>query len=157
MTVIPVVDAARVPDLYSARVPSPEAGQRSQSDTFGLALEQVLVKVTGHRGIVADPLVMNQFASAQAYVEQHRVNPDGSTWVLFDQVALRRVLDSVGQPVWGEERPATLAWMVLDYGDVILHVFHEDKRENYALEDLWSDAPRVPFETVAERMGKAQL
>jgi hypothetical protein len=113
---IPVVDAARVPDLYSARVSSPEAGQRSQSDTFGLALEQVLVKVTGHRGIVADPLVMNQFASAQAYVEQHRVNPDGSTWVLFDQIALRRVLDSVGQPVWGEERPVTLAWMVLDYG-----------------------------------------
>jgi ribosome-associated protein len=45
-------------------------------------------------------------------------------------------------------------WMVLDYGDVILHVFHEEKRENYALEELWSDAPRVPFETVAERMGE---
>jgi len=45
-------------------------------------------------------------------------------------------------------------WMVLDYGDVILHVFHEDKRANYALEDLWSDAPRVPFETMAERATK---
>jgi len=42
-------------------------------------------------------------------------------------------------------------WMVLDYGDVILHVFHEEKRSNYALEELWSDAPRVPFETTAER------
>ena len=45
-------------------------------------------------------------------------------------------------------------WMVLDYGDVILHVFHEDKRANYALEELWSDAPRVPFETLSERMAK---
>lgn len=43
-------------------------------------------------------------------------------------------------------------WMVLDYGDVILHVFHEDKRENYALEELWSDAPRVAFETQADRV-----
>ena len=44
-------------------------------------------------------------------------------------------------------------WMILDYGDVILHVFHEDKRDNYALEELWSDAPRVAYQTAAERAG----
>lgn len=43
-------------------------------------------------------------------------------------------------------------WMILDYGDVILHVFHEDKRDNYALEDLWSDAPRVAYEMTADRI-----
>ena len=41
-------------------------------------------------------------------------------------------------------------WLVLDYVDVIVHVFHKDLRDNYALEDLWSDAARVDFEpTVA--------
>ena len=45
-------------------------------------------------------------------------------------------------------------WMVLDYGDVILHVFHEETRGNYSLEELWSDAPRVPFETIAQRMAE---
>ncbi len=45
-------------------------------------------------------------------------------------------------------------WMVVDYGDVILHVFHEDKRAIYSLEELWSDAPRVPFESVADRVAK---
>jgi hypothetical protein len=113
---IPVVDAARVTDLYSARVPAAEDSQRSQSETFDIALEKVLVKVTGYRGIMVDPVVMNRFATAETYVQQHRMNPDGSTWVRFDQVALRRSLDSVGQPVWGEERPVTLAWVVLDYG-----------------------------------------
>jgi ribosome-associated protein len=40
-------------------------------------------------------------------------------------------------------------WVVADFGDVIVHVFHESKRQHYALEDLWSDAPRVPLpETV---------
>ena len=34
-------------------------------------------------------------------------------------------------------------WVVLDYGDVVVHVFHADRREFYSLEDLWSDAPRV--------------
>jgi ribosome-associated protein len=35
------------------------------------------------------------------------------------------------------------AWVVLDYFDVIVHVMRGDVREHYALEALWSDAPRV--------------
>jgi ribosome-associated protein len=37
----------------------------------------------------------------------------------------------------------TSQWIVIDYGDVMLHIFHEQKRPVYALEDLWSDAPQV--------------
>ena len=37
----------------------------------------------------------------------------------------------------------TSQWIVIDYGDVMLHIFHEQKRLTYALEDLWSDAPQV--------------
>lgn len=43
--------------------------------------------------------------------------------------------------------PSSL-WIVIDYVDVIVHVFHSDKRDVYALEDLWSDAPRVPLDFV---------
>ena len=38
-------------------------------------------------------------------------------------------------------------WLVLDFIDVIVHAFHRDKRDVYALEDLWSDAPRIEFES----------
>jgi ribosome-associated protein len=38
-------------------------------------------------------------------------------------------------------------WMVLDYLQVVVHVFHRDKREFYSLEDLWGDAPRVDWES----------
>lgn len=34
-------------------------------------------------------------------------------------------------------------WIILDYGDVIVHLFHTDKRELYGLENLWSDAKRL--------------
>lgn len=37
----------------------------------------------------------------------------------------------------------TSQWVVMDFGDVMFHVFHEQKRAVYALEDLWSDAPQV--------------
>ncbi|MCF6312743.1 MAG: ribosome silencing factor [Verrucomicrobiales bacterium] len=37
-------------------------------------------------------------------------------------------------------------WLVLDYRDVIVHIFHNDKRDLYSLEDLWSDAITIPVE-----------
>lgn len=36
-------------------------------------------------------------------------------------------------------------WIVQDYGDIVVHVFDQDSREYYALEDLWADAPRVEW------------
>ena len=38
-------------------------------------------------------------------------------------------------------------WTLLDYGDLVIHVFHKDTREYYDLERLWIDAPRVPIST----------
>lgn len=37
----------------------------------------------------------------------------------------------------------TSQWIVADYTDVVVHMFHQDKRGYYALEDLWGDAPRL--------------
>ena len=34
-------------------------------------------------------------------------------------------------------------WLVLDYADVLVHIFHPKSREFYALEDLWKDAKRI--------------
>ena len=39
-------------------------------------------------------------------------------------------------------------WIVLDYLQVVVHVFHRDKREFYSLENLWGDAPRIEMEAV---------
>lgn len=38
-------------------------------------------------------------------------------------------------------------WVLLDYGDVIIHVFDQDTRAYYDLERLWADAPRMVVET----------
>ena len=40
-------------------------------------------------------------------------------------------------------------WIVLDYMQVIVHIFHAEKRAFYALEDLWGDAPRLDWEKAA--------
>lgn len=44
-----------------------------------------------------------------------------------------------------EGRPDS-AWMVLDYGDIILHIFREEARAYYDLDGLWGDAPVIDLE-----------
>lgn len=41
------------------------------------------------------------------------------------------------------EGTSTSQWVLMDYGDVIVHIFRTDVRAHYALERLWGDAARV--------------
>jgi ribosome-associated protein len=50
-------------------------------------------------------------------------------------------------------------WVLMDFSDVIVHIFYEPVREFYDLEGLWGDAPRVelpePYATLAEQFQTA--
>ena len=60
--------------------------------------------------------------------------------------AIRTELKADGvRPLHAEGKPES-GWVLLDYGDVLVHVFLEDTRAYYALERLWGDAPSVPIE-----------
>lgn len=66
---------------------------------------------------------------------------------VLDEV--HRVLKADGRPPLRREGTPADGWAVLDYGDVVVHVFTEAQREYYPLERLWADAPRVEVGAVA--------
>jgi ribosome-associated protein len=57
-----------------------------------------------------------------------------------------RVLqDTLGDHRLGIEGYVDGRWILLDYGDVVVHLFDEQSREYYDLEQLWCSAKRVPW------------
>lgn len=50
------------------------------------------------------------------------------------------VFKSIQQHPWHREGKMQKEWVLLDYVDVVAHVFKKDRREFYKLEDLWGDA-----------------
>jgi ribosome-associated protein len=46
-------------------------------------------------------------------------------------------------------------WVVLDYGDVVVHVLQPEAREYYDIEHLYQDSPRVDWRSVSPPMGRA--
>ena len=46
------------------------------------------------------------------------------------------------RPAFADGMPAS-HWVVLDYGDVLIHAFTPERRAHYALESLWGDAKRI--------------
>jgi ribosome-associated protein len=52
---------------------------------------------------------------------------------------------AVGQPVWHVAGRDSAEWVLLDFVDVVVHLFDEDHRRYYDLETLWGEAPRVDW------------
>jgi ribosome-associated protein len=60
--------------------------------------------------------------------------------------AVEEKLGKLGQHPYRRSGYASARWILLDYSDVVVHVFHEQDREFYGLERLWQDAELVPLQ-----------
>ena len=61
----------------------------------------------------------------------------------------KMVRDQTDEKPWHTEGQNNGEWVLLDYVNVVVHIFHRDKRGYYALEDLWGDAARISYDNVA--------
>jgi ribosome-associated protein len=64
---------------------------------------------------------------------------------LCDEVEGKLKDETGRQPLRREGREYS-RWVLLDYGDLVVHVFDQETRDYYQLERLWADAPRIAYE-----------
>lgn len=79
---------------------------------------------------------------------------DSDTQVKAIANAIQIGTEEKGISPWHTEGLRALSWVVLDYVDVVVHVFHTEARSFYRLERLWSDATVT---IVGDRAGKAPV
>jgi ribosome-associated protein len=85
--------------------------------------------------------VSEPFALAEVFL---MVSAKNDRQVLAIAEAVQDALQKTGvKPRFTEGREAA-RWILLDFGDLVVHVMHETEREFYSLERLWRDCPVVP-------------
>ena len=117
------IDPPEIPDtaLVAARAADDKLGE----DTVVLAMGELL-------GVV------------DAFVVTSGRN-DRQVRALVEEVE-RRVKEHDGTAPFAVEGLSDATWVLMDYGDFVVHVFSEQTRSYYDLEHLWSSAPRIPWE-----------
>ena len=93
------------------------------------AKDIVCIDLREIRGAVADFFIISH-GDSNTHVE-------GISRSVFDMTA-----KTIGEKPWHEEGKSNAEWLLLDYVDVVAHIFQREAREFYQIEDLWADAPQ---------------
>jgi ribosome-associated protein len=104
-----------------ARTVAEVASDRLASDVVVLDISEL--------STIADVFVV---CSADNVRQLNALREEVTTHLREHQVTARRV-----------EGVAEAGWILMDYGDVIVHLFTADQRDFYKLEDLWAEAPTL--------------
>ena len=67
----------------------------------------------------------------------------------------QKVAEELGEKPRSVEGDPESQWLVIDFVNVIVHVFHQEKRALYGIEDLWKDAPRVSLDFLPQPSGES--
>jgi hypothetical protein len=142
--------AVEVATLYTAEVPLDQEADDPRGAAYAEALRQVLLRVSGSELANDEELVALLFPDPRSFVTQFRPGAEESLWVSFDGQAIDQVLRNAGQPIWGAERPLTLVWLAVDWGQGLREIIAADDPERMEQESRSIDRNRMIRERLLE-------
>jgi hypothetical protein len=140
--------AADTSNLYTARVPINAANPQSRERAYEAALTQVLLRITGPQNALPPAQIKEWFPNPSRYVMQYRPGEDNTLWVTLDGETLEQVLRQAGYTVWGADRPLTLVWLAVDWGEGEREIVASDDPERGAAQSRSIDRNRLLRERV---------
>ena len=139
--------AGATADHPTSTTPAPAPAQQGLRMTAtDHALELVAVAAQAAHDKKADQVlafdVSDQLAITDAFVLAS-ANNERAVSAIVDEVE-DKLREAGAKPIRREGHKEG-RWVLLDYGEIVIHVQHEEERSFYALERLWSDCPLIPL------------
>jgi ribosome-associated protein len=128
------------------------AAEKAAKELDSGALARRLAEVADSKGaaeiVVLD---MRRLVSYTDYLAICTARNERQARAIVDEVKLRLKNEDDLLP-GGTDGEGAAGWIVLDFLDAVLHVFTEEARRRYQLEDLWREAPRLDLDLSATRI-----
>ncbi|WP_107038770.1 ribosome silencing factor [Brumimicrobium mesophilum] len=103
------------------------------------------VIVEGMQDNKAEDIVVIDLREVESAVTDFFVIASGESTTQVDGIAnavVRSTRKTLKEKPWHQEGKNSAQWVLLDYVNVVAHVFHKDVRDYYELEDLWADGKK---------------
>lgn len=126
---------------HSLAVLAAEAASRKHAEDMLILDMRQLSSVTDYF-VIGTAMSRRQMAAITEHIEEELARSGGSVWHVE---GLEDAPSGHRAPAREEES----AWVLMDCGDVVVHLFSPAARQLYQLERLWADAPRRAFCSVA--------
>lgn len=144
------VGAVEVTSLYTAEASFDRRDPAGREEAYAEALSQVLARITGLPDPLETPGIAGLIPDPARYVLQYRPGEDDTLWVTFDGPAIERLLRSANVTVWGSDRPLTLVWLAVDWGQGEREIVAAGDPDRVAGEERSIDRNRLLRERVQE-------
>lgn len=115
--------------------------QQKKQDATSKTLSELVVK--GMQEKKAEDITVLDLRNLKSAIADYFVICTGNSDTQVDAIADsidKEVSLALKQDPWHREGQENREWILLDYVDVVVHVFKKDRRQFYALEELWGDA-----------------
>ncbi len=122
---------------------SPRGSGKAEAEARALALSIAAVALE-HKALNVEIIDVRGKVDYSDYVVVMSGRSDRQVGALARNI--EQDLNARGTRCIGVEGLPHASWLLMDFGDVIVHVFHEDARGYYDLETLWIDAARLSVE-----------
>jgi ribosome-associated protein len=135
-------------NLKEREAPAPRRVPREDDGRSLEAAKRAVASALDKKGLEPVVLDVRDLASYADYIVLVSGRSDRQVQAIADGI-----LDgesAAGRKPIGTEGLRGGHWTLLDFGDVIAHVFYHPARDFYDLESFWVDAPRVPLEIPAD-------
>ncbi len=123
--------------------------RRKKKEPRELLIESVVTAMTDTKA--KNPVILD-FSGMKGAVCDAFVICHGSSRTQTEAIAdhiIEEVKKQTGQNPWHKEGFENAEWILIDYGDVVTHIFQEERRRFYNIEQLWADAPLTKVDSHA--------